>query len=147
MRVPNNLMKVITSSRNCLVQRVCQMDGNNKISIKILEVHYWNRSFHKMETVLSENLKIERGEGYLDNHFIILYLFYVQKFEQDRRLQNQYIGFHLSYLNDLTRREREGLLFRCFKKDRLFVGINIFPCTSFVFSGTLFRNWLRKSVF
>ena len=34
----------------------------------------------------------------LDNHFIILYLFY-------KRLEIS-IGFHLSYLNELTRSER-----------------------------------------
>ena len=35
------------------------------------------------------------------------------------------IGFHLSYLNDLTRSDRKRLLFGCFKKDRSYLSVSI----------------------
>ena len=40
----------------------------------------------------------------LKNHFIILYLFYLQTFEEVCILCS---GFYLSYLNDLTKREQQ----------------------------------------
>ena len=49
----------------------------------------------------------EGGQGrgaLLDNHCIILCLFYLQKI-RDSEIS---IGFHLPYLDDLTRTEREG---------------------------------------
>ena len=53
------------------------------ITASVRKTPFW--SFHKMQFVISENLKIGGrggwGGGRLDNRFIILYLFNLQKFE------------------------------------------------------------------